>query len=253
MNAIKAGEGSTALTLTVAEQYALVPNNPHVQAIARRLRWKPETTIRRIRQALPAVIEQQIYLAISPERGESGILPESMAKLLRLYLGHQKLQLNDLAPDSSGRTRFINFAEFLGACITLLKIITGEYSAFALSIEHAGLIVLNYGTDDPELLIEMVDCNLEAMCEVLDISNSIPYGERMRICVGTLVGKVIPDNQERGMPDVLDLADFLTMSSTQRQGLRRLISQELPDYLSADAYEMRGYDTLVLLKELELI
>ncbi len=250
---MKTKDNPAAVTLMVPEQYALVPTNPHVQAIARRLRWKPDTAIRRIRAALPAVIEQQIYLAISPESGESGILPESMAKLLRLYMGHQQLQLDDLAPGSSGRNRFTNFAEFLGACIMLLKIITREYSAFSLNIEHAGLIVLNYGTDDPELLIELVDCNLEEMCELLDISNNIPYSERMRICVGTLVGKVIPDNQRRGVVDTLDLTDFLGMPSAQRQSLRRIISGETSDYLSADAHEMRNYLNLELLKELEII
>jgi hypothetical protein len=231
------------------EQYALVPSSPMVQSIAHRFRWRPETTIARIKRALPSVLEQQIYLAIAPRAGESGILPESMAKLLRLFLGHQELQLQDIAPGSPGRMRFTLFAEFLGDCINLLKIVTKEYTAFSLSIENAGMIVLHYGKDDPERLIEMVDCNLEEMCEVLDISNNLGYSLRMRMCVAMVVKKVIPDNHRSGTPDLLDLTDFLNMPLAQRQNLRRALSEEAPDYLSADQSELKSYEELAILKE----
>lgn len=231
------------------EQYALVVTNPSVQLLANRLRWKPETAITRIKRALPAILEQQIYLAIAPQTGESALLPESLAKLLRLYLGYQKLDLQDVAPGSTGRQRFSSFAEFLGDCLNLLKIVTKEYTAFTLKIEHAGLIVLHYGNNDPERLIEMVDCNLEEMCEVLDISNNLSYSMRMGICVSVVVTKIIPQNHRNGSPDLLDLTDFLNMNSAKRHNLRRVFSQEVPDYLSADAGELRTYESLGLLRK----
>ncbi len=224
--------------ITLREQYALVPTNSNVLAIANRFRWKPETTIARIKRALPAMIEQQIYLAIAPQKGESGILPESMAKLLRLYLGHQHLQLEDLSPGSPGRSRFTSFAEYFGECINLLKIITKEYSAFSLKIEDAGMIVLQYGKDDPERLIEMVDCNLEEICEVLDISNNLSYSLRMRLAVSIVVSRIIPENHRSGTPDLLDLSDFLSMASSRRHNLRRLFQEELPDYLEFSSDEV---------------
>jgi hypothetical protein len=217
------------------ERYALVPANPSVQLLANRLRWRPETAIARIKRALPAVMEQQIYLAIAPQAGESSLLPESMAKLLRLYLGHQNLQLDDLRPGSPGKSRFTSFAEFLGECINLLKIITKEYSAFSLKIEDAGMIVLQYGKDDPERLIEMVDCNLEEICEVLDISNNLSYSLRMRLAVSIVVSRIIPENHKSGTPDLLDLSDFLNMASAQRRNLRRLFQEELTDYLECSS------------------
>lgn len=245
---------NTTTTVVVAEQFALVATNPRIQAIAQRFRWKPEKVIARIKRALPAVMEQQIYLAVAPQPGESGILPESMAKLLRLYLGHhQKLQLSDLSPGSPGRSRFDSFAEFLGECINLLKIVTKEYSAFTLSIANAGMIVLHYGKDDPERLIEMVDCNLEEMCDVLNISNERSYSERMRICVWAVVTRIIPMNHRTGTPDLLDLTDFFAMSSAQRQSLRRALSQETPDYLSAESSELAGYESMNILKDLGVI
>ncbi len=235
--------------LAVREERSLVPSNPSVQKLATRLRWTPERAIIRIQRALPAPMEQQIYLAVA---SDFGILPESMAKLLRLYLGQQELQLEDLRPHPIGKnlqsSKFGSFAEYLRECLNLLKIVSKEYSAFSLTIEHAGMIVLHYGTDNPELLIEMVDLNLEEMCDVLGISNEYPYGKRMGTCIWLMVKVVIPENRRNGCPDILDISDFLIMSSTRRHELRRLFGQEIPDYLSFDTDEMRGHEALNLLK-----
>lgn len=236
-------------SITRIEEHALVPTNPNIQKLAKRLHWKPQTAITRIQTALPAPLEQQIYLALA---GDFAILPESMAKLLRLYLGYQELRLEDLAPRSTGKnlsySKFDSFAEFLRECLNLLKIISKEYSSFSLSIEQVGFIVLYYGTDNPELLIEMVDTNLEEMCDVLGVNNQHPYNFRMRICLWIVVKKIIPDNHRRGQTDPLDITDFLEMSSSRRHQLRHALSQEVPDYLSADFDELRGYGALDILK-----
>ncbi len=235
--------------LAVIPQYALVPSNPNIQALAKHLRWTPERAIIRIQRALPAVMEQQVYLAIA---SDFGLLPESMAKLLRLYLGQTELKLDDLKPHPVGEnlvySKFDSFAEFLRECLNLLKIVTKEYTAFSMNIEHAGLIVLHYGTDHPESLVEMVDINLEEMCDVLGISNEYSYSKRMRTCIWLMVTKVIPENRRNGVPDILDISDFLTMSSIRRHELRRLFSQELPDYLSEDVRTLQERDELRILK-----
>jgi len=236
-------------TLTVREQYSLVPSNISVIKVARRLRWTPERAVIRIQRALPAVMEQQIYLAIA---SDFGILPESMAKLMRLYLGYQELRLEDLNPHSVGEnlrsSKFSTFAEYLRECLNLLKIVSKEYSEFSITIEHAGMIVLHYGTDRPELLIEMVDVNLEEICEAFGIDNGQSYNRRMRTCVWLMVKVVIPENRKNGCPDILDINDFLAMPSVKRNQLRRLFQQEIPDYLSLDTDEMRHHDALNLLK-----
>lgn len=236
--------------LAVIDERALVPTNPSVQKIAKRLHWRPSTAVTRIQMALPAPFEQQIYLSIA---GHFGILPESMAKLLRLFLGHSELQPDDLNPRFVGRdlvhSRLDLFTEFLRECLNLLKIIKHEYTAFSLSIEQAGWIVLHYGPDDPEILIEMVDTNLEALCDALGVSNYHAYSHRMRLCLWLVVSKVIPDNRKRGMVDVLDVTGFLEMSSVRRHQLRMTLSQQVPDYLSADWGELRGYNGFGLLRE----
>lgn len=236
-------------TLTVREQYGLVTSNPAVQKLATRLRWKPERAITRIERALPAPMEQQIYLAIA---SDFGILPETMAKLLRIYLGYQHLQLEDVVPRQVGKnlthSKFGSFAEFLRECLNLLKIVSKEYSAFQLTVADAATIVLHYGTEDPERLIEIVDANLEELCDVLGMNNETSYEYRMRVCTWIVVTKIIPRNRNLGIPDILDPTAFLEMSSDRRHQLRRALSQEVPDYLSADADEMRSYPELDLLK-----
>ena len=236
--------------LVVAEQQGLVITNPNVRWIARRLRWKPETTIARIQTALPAVVEQQVYLAIARD---FKILPESMAKLLRLYLGHEELQAEDLAPVTVGKnleySKFNSFSEFLRECLNLLKIVTQEYFDLSLNIEHAGFIVLHYGTEDPERLIEMVDNNLEALCDAIGMGNRKSYTQRMRLCLWVMVSKVIPQNRRNGVPDILDPSDFIQMPSEQRRALRLAISEEIPDYLAADNDELRGLAGFELLKQ----
>ncbi|GEM_PF-399352 len=231
-------EGKTK-QLTVVGEYALVPTNKSVLKMAKRLRWTPERLIMRVEKALPAVMEQQVYLAVA---SDFGILPESMAKLLRLYLGHQNLRIDDLKPNRVGKnlrySKFTSFSEYLRECLNLLKIVSKEYAAVSISIETAGWIVLNYGTDNPQMLIEMIDVNLEDMCEVLGISNELAYSLRMRTCIWLMVTKIIPENERNGCPNVLDVSDLLEMDSTRRHELRQLFQAEIPDYLAGNSYEV---------------
>lgn len=227
---------------------ALVPDHPSVVKLSKRLRWKPETAVSRIKRALPAPVEQQIYLELA---SDFGILPESMAKLLRFYLGEEQLELEDLDPHPVGdnlvSSKFDNFAEFLRECLNLLKLVSREFTSFSLSVEHAAMIVAHYGTEQPELLIEMVDGNLEEMCEMLGISNEREYSFRMRTCIWLVVKKVIPENRLAGRPDILDLSDLMTISSARRLELRRALLEDMPDYLSGDSHELsycHAYDLL---------
>lgn len=235
--------------LIVREELALTVTNPKVVQIARHLRWKPTTAIARIERALPSILEQQIYLAIAPTVGESGLLPESLAKLLRIFLGSKQLRLEDMMSGYPTPAHLEEFIEFLGECITLLKVIKHEYTVLSLSIDDAALIVLRYGTNDPERLIEIVDNNLEQLCEVLDVSNNISYGTRMRICLNVVVTKVIPANQKSGAPDLLDFTDFIHMNSVKRHHIRKCVHQELEDYLACDFHTLKGHSSMKVLTE----
>ncbi len=229
-----------AKSLTVRGNTDLVVSNPAVQRLSRRLRWTPERAIIRIQRALPSVLEQKIYLALA---SDFGILPESMAKLLRFYLGEQELQLEDLEPHIAGpnmvTSKFSTFAEFLRECLNLLKIVTKEFDSFSLNIEYAAMIVTHYGTHEPERLIEMVDSSLEELCEFLGVSNEHTYSHRMRLCIWLMMTKVIPENRNQGIPDLLDISDFLTVSSGRRRQMRQLISEEFSDDFSGSQEDLR--------------
>jgi len=232
----------------------LVPQNRKVKRLARRLRWRPETAVERIKRALPAPVEQQIYLDVA---ADFGLLPESMAKLLRFFMGEEELDAEDMDFHSIGEnlvaSKFAEFAEFLRECLHLLKVVAQEYSSFSLTIEHAAVIVKHYGVDEPELLIEMIDGNLEELCELLGVSNERAYSQRMRLCIWIVVTKVIPANKAEGRPDILDISDILRSDSSRRRELRRLLLEEVPDYLSADSHELGTHPSLNLLKKTGII
>jgi hypothetical protein len=227
----------------------LVPENPLVAKIALRLRWRPETAIRRIEKALPARIEQEIYLKLG---SDFGIHPESMAKLLRFYLGEENLLIEDLDPKPIGNnlvsSKFTNFAEFLQACLYLLKLVGKEFTSFSISIEHAAMIVSHYGTENPEALIEMIDGNLEELCEMLAIGNDRTYEFRMRTCIWLIVTKVFAENKNSGRPDILDLAEILDVIRDRSREMRRaLLDADPTDYLAAPSSELRNHPERELL------
>ena len=234
--------------LTQLNNYNLVPTNLSVIMLAKRFKWKPETAVRRIQNALPTTLEQQIYIAIAKD---FGILPESLAKILRIYLGYQNLQLEDLNPRQVDKnitySKFINFSEFLAGCLNLLKVVSQEYTGLSLTINQAAYIVLNYGTDNSELLLDMVATNLDELCQFFELDYHSD-SKKLSICLWLILNKIIPYNKSIGQVDTLDPTTFLESGFHRRQSLRFTLSEELPDYLALDAYEL-GTQCELLKKE----
>jgi hypothetical protein len=235
---------------------SLVPTNPRVLSLAKRFRWKPETVISRIKRALPAPLEQEIYLGIGPD---FRMFPESLAKLLRFFLGQERLEIEDLESVTVGNnlvySRFKNFADFLQECLNLLKIVSKEYSDFSLTIEQAAVIVSTYGNDHPERLIEMVDTNLDELCEILGVGEGHTYRYRMQICVWLMVTKVIPENRESCRPEILTMEDITEVGLSRRRMMRHAVHDLLidDDAMSGDLDTIRRQPGTELLKELGLL
>ncbi|MGD0977403.1 MAG: hypothetical protein ABR875_03895 [Minisyncoccia bacterium] len=240
--------------LTLSKSQELVPTDDRVIAIASRLHWKPATAIRRIKNALPAVFEQQLYLVLG---SSFRILPESMAKLLRIFLESRAMDRSDLDRIDMGKnlatSLFSEFSDFIRECLNLLKVLADKSTGISITIETAAWVVLNFGTDNPERLIEMVDCQLDEVCEFFGINSQRPYNERLRICIWVMAKKVIPMNQELGATDVLSFEDFLDLDSDQKKALRRGIGEELPDFLSMCSHELTGNGCLRSLKDWGII
>jgi hypothetical protein len=191
-------------------QFELVPTNPAVLAVSKALHWKPETAIIHIQRALPAKFEQQVYLRIGPD---FGMKPESLAKILSIYRGSKPLCENDRERYVIGENLVVSSlseaSDFIEACMDLVKVIAKEYPAFGLSHTLAALIVQAYGTDSPEQVVEMIDTNLDELCEYFEVGSKRSYSERMRICVYLFIQNLLPELRRRGVPNPLDLDEFI--------------------------------------------
>jgi hypothetical protein len=186
--------------------------------LARRLRWSAKVAVARIERALPVKFEQQVYLSVAD--GFS-IHPESLAKLLAMFRGDRPLAIEDLENRPSGSknivvNRFGEFSDFLSACMNLVKIVPQEFCGLALGMELAGKMVMEYGTKNPEQVIEMIDTNLDECCEFFGISPFHDYPKRMRLCIWNYMDNILPELRKRGVPDPLDPAEFIGDWSFQR-------------------------------------
>jgi hypothetical protein len=126
-------------------------------------------------------------------------------------------------------SKFANFAEFLGGCLDLLKVVMREYDTLSLSVNHVANIVQHYGSREPEQLIEMIDGNLDDICSVLGVGDDRPHEERIRLCIWLITTKVIPENKRAGLPDVVDVSDILSIDHSRRRNLRRLSDEYSED------------------------
>ena len=189
------------------ESTELTINHPGIVKVAETFHWRPSRTLQRIKDALPAVFEQHLYVALAPH---FRIHPETLAKLRKIY-SDRPLSIDDLKRDIVGpglRTNPLgNFSDFFAACMNLVKVISKEYSAFTPTMEIAGRIVAAYGVENPESVIEMIDDELDNWCELFNVDASRSYSERMRICTWILVDNLLPQLEDRGIPAPLRFED----------------------------------------------
>ncbi len=197
--------GGTALAQQKSAE--LTVNHPGILKVSEIFNWRPERALRRIKDALPAVFEQQLYIVLAPH---FKIHPETLAKLRKIY-SNKPLSIDYLKRKDAGqglRTNPLgNFSDFFGACMSLVKVVTKEYGAFALSMEIAGRIVVAYGVEVPESAIEMIDDELDNWCELFHVDANRSYSERMRICTWILVDDLLPQLEDRGIPAPLRFDD----------------------------------------------
>ncbi len=186
--------------------YALEVTGRRVQSVSGILHWKPETLIRRIKTALPAVVEQQLYLHVG---GDFRIQPESLAKLLRSFLGSYELQPDDFFSVSVGnnlvKNKFADVADFLEGALTLLDKVSIDYAGFTMSMEDAAELVKTYGPEGAESIIDSIAANIDHIAPRLNAENR-SFERAMGIAIGFLVDVIIPDN--RSSPAVLDMLEY---------------------------------------------
>jgi hypothetical protein len=138
-------------TLRSAVNNALSTDGKKLRFIAKKMNLKPETLLTRIEKALPSMVEQYMYLRLS---SDFRIHPETLAKLLRCYLGTEILEPKDLQTKVLGNGMTIRkvdqVAEFLESCFSLLDKSSEEYCGLKLGAEAVARFVKYFGPEHAE-------------------------------------------------------------------------------------------------------
>jgi hypothetical protein len=194
--------------LVIVETTELVPANPRVQAIAMSLRINAERLVVRIENALPAVVEQQLYLQVG---GDFRLQPESMSKLLREYLGNQQLVPADMVSRPIGENlvynRFNDVADFLQQVFNLIS----KDLDIPVSMRNAAKLVIAYGEHAEEVVDDLI-ANSEYLKERFKLKTSrteriVSFG------IAMLTEKVLPKMAKEGKPNPRTLTEYFEQES----------------------------------------
>lgn len=173
------------------DKTALVPTNPRVANIAFRLRWNAETVIRRVENALPSKVEQQLYLRVA---GGYRIHPESLAKLLQVFRGEQELQSADLEQKSIGEhlvsSRFDEILEKVEHALAILDK-SADSAEYMMSVHNAAVLVEHYGEHSLDMLGEIIE-NVATVAELLGIHTTNErkiIGVAVKVLVEEVIGR----------------------------------------------------------------
>lgn len=98
--------------LTRLNEMELSPTNPTIRAVAKRLRFKPETLVERTQKAFPSVFEQRIYV-ITSRIWKRVAHPETIAACFRYFNSGQDLCITDFRENGRGNTVLENTAQTL--------------------------------------------------------------------------------------------------------------------------------------------
>ena len=188
--------------------------SPQILAVAQAFNMAPQKLLVRVKNCLPAVFEQHVYLEVAHD---FRIHPETMAKILAVYRAGRPLSESDLERRPVGQNTVSNtfgdFADFFECVMNFIKLIPKEYPGFAVGAELAADIVVAYGKESPERVIEMIAANLDEMCEYYNIQRGTACG-RLRTCVYRFMRQTLPRLRARGIPDLLDVDEILSALSS---------------------------------------
>ncbi|HEY4515257.1 MAG TPA: hypothetical protein VJJ22_03845 [Candidatus Paceibacterota bacterium] len=154
--------------LTVVQKNHLALTEPSVLAVAKRFGWKPETLLARLEKALPAVIEQTLFITLTSHM-DAGITPEKFAELLRM-LSSMPIRIDDLRKVAVGPNMAISkidhIGDYLQAALELLGKLTGDTNV-NLTVNQAGRLALAFG-DSAFELIDQISEHQQEIAEYLN-------------------------------------------------------------------------------------
>ncbi|MBI2573843.1 MAG: hypothetical protein HYV78_00390 [Candidatus Wildermuthbacteria bacterium] len=195
---------------------ALVPRNPDgslsvdgqgVTALARRLKWSPEALVRRIQDALPAPLEQQVYLEVALSlRLRRATLPETFGKIFRELIGERKLTARDLEDRVVGENLVVNtmveVGDYLAIALELLERFWELGVRSVPTVRVATKLAMAYGEHAVDI-VEMVENNLHAILRGAGVRSRLPLPAWMGIILGH-----IAEHATQGGGGVFCVRDF---------------------------------------------
>jgi len=124
----------------------IVVSNPAVVEVAEFFNWKPITLVRRVNDALPAVIEQKLYLTVVKDY-DSKMQPETFGRMLEYFTKGQNITEKNLESPEN----------------LLMDKITGALSLFELVKKETG------GQIASRTVAKLVDAYGEKAEDVVDL------------------------------------------------------------------------------------
>lgn len=196
------------------DETALTPAHPAVVSIAARAHWKPDTLVRKIKDALPAPVEQQLYLRIAES---VRVQPSSLGKILRVFLGNKTLQPRDMIDRSVGKNLSVNlFVKTLDLALETLAVthvMAEEYGP--VTIELGARLVKAYGPDNVQDVIDSLLCYLTARMDV---------GDRIRaMAIAWFAREGLSYCEDRGTPYPSDVEEWLAVDFAARRALHNYV------------------------------
>jgi len=182
--------------------HGLQVSDQGVQSIAKALRINPDRLIARIEAALPAQAEQELYVKIG---SDFKIQPESLAKLLREFLGPREVVATDSVAHAVGKNLiaypFGDVNDFLTGVFDLL----GMDLDINVSMRNAAKLVIAYG-HGTEAVVDDLFANVEMVAKRLGLKGK--DGKIVGIGIAFLVETAIPKRLKEGRPIPRTLSEY---------------------------------------------
>ncbi len=187
----------------------LAPSNSKVQAIAKQLGWRSETAIARVKKALPAPLEQGVFVSLVSE-ARLGMYPESFAEVLRFFAGKQELEEKDLediiGPEGYVHNRFEEVVDDVAATMNIL----GKFDELGIrampSALTAARLVFAYGEEGAEGILELVENNLHSLMDSIGLK-----GVRIHPAMAIILNEIAATSAGANAPNALSEEEIINL------------------------------------------
>jgi hypothetical protein len=171
------------------DRSALVPENPRIKGIAFRWRWRAETVVRRVEDALPSVVERMIYVDLALGYR---IHPESLRKMLDVFRGDNPLTQKDLEKRVVGvnlvKSKFDDVVDKVEQALSLIDK-TSDSAQYMMSMANAAHLVEVYGSHAEEVLGQIVE-NIADVARYLNLNPERSSSVIVGVAVTVLIQKL---------------------------------------------------------------